>query len=207
MLRRKPDAAEITNGPPVARGRFRWKKEFTYLLLMAAALLLMVLLIIFLQKPTNVEEYIRHSGYAGVFLLGLIGSASPIWPFPGSWAVFIAAGLGLNPFLLALACGFGEPLGELMGYLAGYGGQAVARKFRMYHRVEGWMKKRGTLTIFLASAIPNPVIKLATAAAGALNYPVWKFFLACWGGKTIKSLGFAFAGWGLFTGIKRMLGF
>ncbi|MFC2058024.1 VTT domain-containing protein [Chloroflexota bacterium] len=136
--------------------------------------------------------------------MGIIGSASPIWPLPGAWAAFIAAGLGLNPLLLGLAAGFGEGLGELTGYTAGFGGQVVVKRFKMYYRVEGWMWKRGGLTIFLVSAIPNFLVKLASAAAGAIKYPVWKFFLLCWAGKTIKSFGFAFAGWGLFTMVKEL---
>jgi membrane protein DedA with SNARE-associated domain len=39
--------------------------------------------------------------------------------------------------------------------------------------------------------------------AGGLRYPLWKFFIFCWAGKTIKSLAFAFAGYGLFDGITR----
>ena len=67
------------------------------------------------------------------------------------------------------------------------------------------MKRHGGPTIFVVSAIPNFFIKLATAAAGALRYPLWRFFIFCWAGKTIKSLAFAFAGAGLFDGIKALI--
>ncbi|MFC1963310.1 VTT domain-containing protein [Chloroflexota bacterium] len=196
---------QLNPGSNVAERRFHWKREYTYIGLIVMALLLMLLLVFFIQRPTDFEAYILSTGYGGVFLMGLIGSASPVWPLPGSWAAFIAAGLGLNPLILGLVAGFGEGLGELTGYTAGFGGQVVAKRFGMYNRVEGWMRKRGGLTIFLVSAIPNFFVKLASAAAGALKYPVWKFFLTCWAGKTIKSFGFAFAGWGLFTGIKELL--
>ena len=181
------------------------KGQLKYLLLLAAALLVVILVTVLVQKPTNFDEYIKSSGYIGVFIMALIGSASPIWPLPGSWAVFIAAGLGLNPIILGLLGGLGEPIGELTGYTAGFGGQVALQRFKRYKQIEGWMRRWGGPTIFVVSAIPNFFIKAATIAAGGLRYPIWKFFLFCWAGKTVKSLAFAFAGYGLFDGIKHLI--
>ena len=181
------------------------KGQLKYLLLLAAALLAVILVTVFVQKPKNIDEYIKSSGYVGVFLMALIGSASPVWPLPGSWAIFIAAGLGLNPIILGLLGGLGESIGELTGYTAGFGGQVALQRLKRYAQIEKWMKRWGGLTIFVVSAIPNVFIKLATIAAGSLRYPLWKFFLFCWSGKTIKSLAFAFAGYGLFDGIRHLI--
>ena len=181
------------------------KGQLKYLLLLAAALLVVILVTVLVQKPTNFDEYIKSSGYIGVFIMALVGSASPIWPLPGSWAVFIAAGLGLNPIILGLLGGLGEPIGELTGYTAGFGGQVALQRFKRYKQIEGWMRRWGGPTIFVVSAIPNFFIKAATIAAGGLRYPIWKFFLFCWAGKTVKSLAFAFAGYGLFDGIKHLI--
>ena len=181
------------------------KGQLKYLLLLAAALLAVILVTVFVQKPKNIDEYIKSSGYVGVFLMALIGSASPVWPLPGSWAIFIAAGLGLNPIILGLLGGIGESIGELTGYTAGFGGQVALQRLKRYAQIEKWMKRWGGLTIFVVSAIPNVFIKLATIAAGSLRYPLWKFFLFCWSGKTIKSLAFAFAGYGLFDGIRHLI--
>lgn len=183
----------------------RRKGQLKYLLLLAAALLAVILVTVLVQKPTNFDEYLKSSGYVGVFLMALIGSASPIWPLPGSWAVFIAAGLGLNPIILGLLGGLGEAIGELTGYTAGFGGQVALQRFKRYKQIEGWMRRWGGPTIFVVSAIPNVFIKAATIAAGGLRYPIWKFFLFCWAGKTVKSLAFAFAGYGLFDGIKHLI--
>ena len=60
------------------------------------------------------------------------------------------------------------------------------------------MKRRGSLLVFLVSAVPNHFVKVVGAAAGALRFPVWKFYLVCCIGKIIKSLEFAFAGRWLF---------
>ena len=181
------------------------KGQLKYLLLLAAALLAVILVTVLVQKPTNIDEYIKSSGYVGVFLMALIGSASPIWPLPGSVAIFIAAGLGLNPIILGLIGGLGESIGELTGYTAGFGGQVALQRFKRYKQIEGWMRRWGGPTIFVVSAIPNFFIKAATIAAGGLRYPIWKFFIFCWAGKTVKSLAFAFAGYGLFDGIKHLI--
>lgn len=184
--------------------KFWSRKQLKYMVLLVAGALTMILVSILVQKPTNPQEYIETSGYVGVFLMGVIGSASPIWPLPGSWAAFVAAGLGLNPFLIALAAGVGEPIGELSGYTAGYGGQIMINRWKRYDQIMNWMKRHGGPTIFIISAIPNFFIKLATIAAGSLRYPLWKFFIYCWAGKTVKSLGFALAGAGLSGWIRSL---
>jgi uncharacterized membrane protein YdjX (TVP38/TMEM64 family) len=193
---------EQSEAPPAPPKK---KSQLKYLLLLAAALLTIILVTVLVQKPTNFDEYVKSSGYVGVFLMALIGSASPVWPLPGSWAIFIAAGLGLNPIILGLIGGIGEPIGELTGYTAGFGGQIALQRFKRYKQIENWMRRWGGPTIFVVSAIPNFFIKAATIAAGGLRYPLWKFFIFCWAGKTIKSLAFAFAGYGLFDGIRHLI--
>jgi membrane protein DedA with SNARE-associated domain len=201
------DTAEKSDGEQSAKpvAGVKRKSQLKYLLLLAAALLAIILVTVLVQRPTNFDEYIKSSGYIGVFLMAVIGSASPVWPLPGSWAIFIAAGLGLNPIILGLLGGIGESIGELTGYTAGFGGQVALQRLKRYAQVEKWMKRWGGLTIFVVSAIPNVFIKLATIAAGSLRYPLWRFFVFCWSGKTIKSLAFAFAGYGLFDGIRHLI--
>jgi uncharacterized membrane protein YdjX (TVP38/TMEM64 family) len=99
-----------------------------------------------------------------------------------------------HPLGVALAAGVGAALGEISGYLAGYSGQAVVERARLYERLTAWMGKNGPLTVLLLSAIPNPFFDLAGAVAGALKMPVFQFLLWCWIGETIKMLAFAYAG-------------
>ncbi len=213
----KPDAlqegqaqADLPNGPETAAQppAISRRKRMAYMGLLAVAAITILLVTILVQKPTNAEEYVKSAGYTGVFLMGIMGSAAPVWPLPGSWAAFIAAGLGLNPIFIGLAAGFGEPIGEIAYYLLGYGGvsQLPTQRWKWYARIQNWMRRWGGPTIFLVSAIPNFFVRLATTAAGSLHYPLWKFFLFCWAGKTIKSFAFAFAGAGLFDGIRNWLG-
>jgi len=181
-----------------ARAASWWRRNYIHILVLLATVLIIVLLIILgVTYKDRIKEF-ENYGYLGVFLMGIAGSTAPIWPLPGSWAAFLAAGYGLNIFIIALAAGTGEAIGELSGYMLGYGGQPAITKWKRYQRFEGWMERHGTLAIFLVAAVPNPhIIKLVNASAGALRFPLWKLFLLCWLGKIIKSFGFALAGAGL----------
>lgn len=132
-------------------------------------------------------------GYLGVFLVSLIGNATVILPAPSLAAVFTVSAV-LNPMLVGLAAGTGETLGELTGFLAGYGGRAVVRDGVTFRRLERWMRLYGLLVIFILSVIPNPFFDLAGIAAGMMRFPLWQFLLSCWVGKTLKTLVFALAG-------------
>lgn len=165
-----------------------------YIGLIILAVGIVVSITFLVDRPRNFEDYLESSGYAGVFLMAVIGSSSPVWPLPGSWAVFIGAGLGLNPIIITLLAGLGETIGESTAYGAGYGGQVVITSIKGYDKVENWMKRRGGIILFLVSAIPNVLIKAAVICAGALRYPFWKFFIYVLGGKIIKSAFFAITG-------------
>lgn len=153
------------------------------------------------DRLDELKEF-RNFSYPFIFLMGLAGSAAPIWPLPGSLAAFLWAGwvgFGWGIPLVALAAGTGEAVGELSGYLLGYGGQPALKKWKRYHWLEEKMKRRGSLAIFLMSVFPIPfhIIKLVNASAAASRFPVWKVFLLCWAGKTIKCFYIAVAGAGL----------
>lgn len=153
------------------------------------------------------DELARFSryGYPGVFLVSLIGNATVILPAPSLAVVFGMGGV-LNPLFVGLVAGVGETLGELTGYLAGYGGRAVVEDWEMYDRLERWMRRNGSATIFILSAIPNPVFDLAGIAAGSLRFPLERFLLSCWVGKTIKTIAFAFVGAQFINAIESFLG-
>ena len=126
-------------------------------------------------------------------MISLIGNASIALPIP-SLAVTFSMGALLSWPIVGLVAGIGEALGESTGYLAGYTGSALVENQRLYKRMQYWTEHHGMLTIFVLSVVPNPLIDLAGIAAGALKYGYFKFLLACWLGKTIKTLIFAWAG-------------
>ena len=132
-------------------------------------------------------------GYPGIFLISILANATILIPAPG-FAIVFAMGSVFNPFIVGLAAGAGAAIGELSGYMAGFSGQAVAEKTKIYGRIHEWMKRYGMLTIFILAAIPNPFFDLAGMAAGTLKMPLYKFLLACLLGKFIKMWIFAYAG-------------
>lgn len=150
-----------------------------------------VTIAIFFFAP-QIHEFRRY-GYTGIFLISLIANASILLPIP-ALAVTFSMGAALNWVLVGLAAGIGEALGESTGYLAGYGGSPIIENRQMFDRLKYWMEHHGMLTIFVLSVIPNPFIDLAGISAGASRYGYHKFFFACWAGKTIKTLVFAWAG-------------
>jgi membrane protein YqaA with SNARE-associated domain len=134
-------------------------------------------------------EQLRRYGYLGVFLASLIANATIALPVPGV-AVTIGTAVALPNewWLVALVGAVGEALGESTAYLAGYGGSAVIENRQMYQRLRGWMDRHGMLTVFIFSVVPNPFVDLAGLTAGASKYPFYKFILACWLGKSVKTL-------------------
>jgi len=146
-------------------------------------------ILIFAPQIKQFQQY----GYTGVFLTSLVGNASIALPIP-SLAVTFSMGAALSWPLVGLVAGIGEALGETTGYIAGMTGSAVVENKRSYTRMQYWMENHGMLTIFTLSVIPNPIIDLAGITAGALRYAYYKFLFACWVGKTIKTLIFAWAG-------------
>lgn len=145
--------------------------------------------------PGRIDE-LKSYGYLGAFLISLIFNASVIVPV-GNILVLSALGALLPlPVVVGLVGGAGAAIGEITGYMAGYSGRGIVQNRQLYRRIEGWMKRWGTVTIFVFSVVPF-VFDLAGIAAGVLRYPFWKFLLLCWLGRSLLYIGAAFAGaWG-----------
>ncbi|MGH2587903.1 MAG: YqaA family protein [Dehalococcoidia bacterium] len=181
----------------IAERRQLWRREYTVLLLVAFLLTGFAFAFYVLgADPSQLRRY----GYLGVFLIPLIGSATFILPMPGL-AVIATGGALLDPvfgipawIVVGLLAGLGETLGEITGYAAGYGGRAVFQNRPFMATLERWMHKQGSLVMFGMSVLPNPFFDVAGVIAGAVQMPLWKFFIAVLLGKVIKSLYIAGAG-------------
>jgi len=147
-----------------------------------------ITVVIYLNRGTF-EEYAVY-GYPGVFLISLLGNATLILPAPSFLIVFALAGT-LNALWLGLAAGFGAALGEMTGYLAGFGGRGVVEDKALYRRLEMLMRKWGAWVIFILALVPNPVFDVGGIMAGILKIPWWKFLGAAVAGKSIRFILFA----------------
>ena len=115
---------------------------------------------------------------------------------PGLVLLF-ALGASFNPILVGLTGAAGGAIGELSGYVLDYSGTAFIRNTRLYLKAEDWMKRLGSVAIFLFALVPFLHFDLAGIAAGVLRFPIWKFLIACGLGKAILYTGLAFAShWG-----------
>jgi membrane protein YqaA with SNARE-associated domain len=188
--------------PPPHRTRDGVPGLWWRVLALLFALTISVLVFLYRDRVAEFGSY----GYLGLFIVSVVGNATVLLPVPSLAATFITGGI-LNPLFVGIVSGAGMAIGELSGYLAGYGGGAIiaAEDQERYQRLENWMRRYGALTIFVLSAIPNPLFDLAGIAAGALHYPLWRFLLVCFLGKTLKGLVLAFAGSRSLDWINRFL--
>ncbi|HPP63696.1 MAG: VTT domain-containing protein [Anaerolineales bacterium] len=188
MIKEERAAKEnVTGRAPSRLGRAR----VTILRVLAVAAVAGISVFVFSIRE-HADKFAAY-GYPGIFLIALLANATVFLPAPGIAVVFAMGGV-FHPLGVALAAGAGGALGELSGYLAGFGGGVVVENTAAYARVQPWVQKWGGWAVLLLAALPNPFFDLAGIAAGVSRMPVWKFLLFCWVGQTVKMAAFAYAG-------------
>jgi membrane protein YqaA with SNARE-associated domain len=168
-----------------------WLTRENLLRLAALGLVVAVVLIaVFLRdRLTDVGQV----GYPVIAFLNFFTSAAMVLPLPFVGVASVCeGGRHLVPGFVALVAASAGTLGELTGYAAGFSGRGVVSRAAYLHRMEGWMRRRGWLVLFLLSFIPNPIFDVAGIAAGALRYPVGAFLPVVWAGKFLRSLALAY---------------
>ncbi len=158
-------------------------------LALAGAICISLLAIYLFSQVQGLQDW----GYAGVFVISLLSSATIFVPLPG-FAVVFAMGAFLNPLLVGMAAGLGSGIGEISGYLAGFAGHDAVSRTRLFRQHKEGIGKYGPLAIFALAFVPNPVFDVAGIAAGAIRMPLWKFALATIAGKTLRYVLLAYAG-------------
>ena len=158
-----------------------------------AALLAVILISVYIFSVREQAARLAIYGYPGIFIISFLAYATVILPAPGIAIIFTMGGI-FNPLVVGLVAGAGATLGEMVGYLAGFSGQAVVERAEVYDRLTGWMRKNGALTVFLLALIPNPFFDVAGIIAGILKMSVFKFLFWCWAGETLKMTAFAYLG-------------
>lgn len=124
-------------------------------------------------------------GLIGVFVLSVLGNATVIIPAP-VFVVACAAGPLYGPVATGLVAGAGAAIGEMTGYLAGYGGTAVLPQGPLYQRLHELMRRYGPLVIFALSVLPNPFFDVGGLIAGVLKMNPFVFLIATFLGKSIR---------------------
>ena len=167
------------------------RRKVNILRVLALVFVVAITFLVF-EFRNHIQDFAMY-GYPGVFLVALLANATVFVPAPGVAVVFLMGGI-LHPLGVALAAGTGGALGELSGYLAGFGGQAAVERGDLYTRIRPWVSKYGGWVILAFAAIPNPFFDIAGVAAGVTKMSFWRFLLFCWIGQIIKMSLFAYAG-------------
>jgi len=147
-------------------------------------------------------------GYAGAFIISLIGGSTIVAPIPMTPVVFTLGAIMKPDFapemgfvFVGLAAGAGETIAALTIYYTGYGGGtalAISRHRRIrtiYERVTRWTRNHGSILLFATSATINPFFYPVALAAGTTHYSLKRYVLICLGGKLIKGISVAAAGY------------
>jgi membrane protein YqaA with SNARE-associated domain len=173
--------------------RFWTRERYLQIVALLFVIALSVFLVLNREKVVELGVY----GYLGIFIVSIITSSSIVVPVPG-WILVAALGAILNPVLVGIVSGLGGTIGEMTGYILGYGGRLAVKNVGLYARMVHWMKRWGNVTIFVLALIPNPFFDVAGAAAGLLRFPLWKFILFGAAGRIPKHILFAYIGvWGV----------
>ena len=185
-------------------------KRWEYWLGIAGLLLTVGVLIVVILYMGDIQK-LEGYGYLGAFLIGVFGGATYIAPVPMLPAVFVLGTVMrppfapyLGPVFVGIAAGLGETIGALTIYMTGYGGGAALARAKhpkvqaIYSRVLGWVERRGSLVLFIFSAVVNPFFYPIALTAGATHYNLKKYIIICLVGKVIKDITVAYVGyWGL----------
>ena len=166
------------------------KRRIVPLLTLLLIIAITIGLFFYGRNPETLAELEKYR-YLGAFLISLMGNATVLLPgivLPVLIALgidFYQASGGLaGPIMIGMVGGVGAAIGEIVGYMAGYSGRGVVENRRLYKRLVGWVKKWGGIAIFIFTLVPL-FFDLVGLVAGALRFPLWRFVLICWLGRTL----------------------
>jgi membrane protein DedA with SNARE-associated domain len=172
----------------------------------------------------DITDGLTGLSYVGVFLMNLASTATFYFPVPGltlaAQTIIATEGdkSGL-PWLVAIAGGFGMALGEITAYYAGYLGAELVRGReikgprrlqptidRILRSISWLMNRWGMATLFVLSAIPNPLF-VAGLTAGSVRMPFRRFLIAVTAGKLVRAMVLAYYGVDAFDWIEDFIPF
>jgi membrane protein DedA with SNARE-associated domain len=113
---------------------------------------------------------------------------------------------GLHPALVGLASGIGAGMGGTLVYLLGRSGTRLFPGLNHYSVDEAasktlatkfinWSQRKGTVVVFIMSAMLNPAFAPMAIAMGALRFRLFKFFIMCVAGNLVKAMIISYAGY------------
>jgi membrane protein DedA with SNARE-associated domain len=180
--------------------------------------------VVLLIRP-DLTDGLAGFSYGGVFLTNLASTATFYFPVPGltlaAQTIIATEGDASSvPWLVGVAGGLGMALGEVTAYYAGYLGAEIVRTReisapkRVRATVErvlrgiGWLMSRwGMATLFVLSAIPNPLFEIAGLTAGSVRMPFRRFLVAVTAGKVLRGIILAYYGVNAYDWLENLIPF
>jgi len=196
-------------------------KKYLAIGILAATIIVSIVGSVFLIQHWKYITRLEQEGYLGLFLISLFaGSPIPI-PTPSMILTFTLGSI-LNPALVALVSGFGNSLGQSLGYWTGRGGNVffknigfslkvdenspswfgrVLRKLS-FPRMREFARRHVLWAVFVLGMYPNPVLMPVIVGMGAARYSFWKFYIVCFAGKLVEAAVLSYLG---FFGLRSIL--
>lgn len=186
--RQAPLAKPIAASPAQGSRRGRALAILGTLVLVVGAFAIMVWLTSNPERRALVEGLVQSPvGLLILFGLAALSTATLILPAPGLALTAIAGATG-DPIVVGVVAGLGQAVGELTGYVAGRNGRSFLPDTAASARLEDWLRRRGTIVIFVLALVPNPLFDLAGIAAGVVGIRVSRYLAAAAGGKVLKNV-------------------
>lgn len=197
------------------------KKEIILGILAIAATIGLCAAAVYYKDELMSTDYLMQYGLIGVLIVAFVAGSTfsvtaipvPYWLVVFTLPSILAAQWDFwSPVWVGLIAGLGASLGQLITFMIGYGGRGISEKVsskinsRFYTRAMEWAQRHGSWSVFLMSALVNPLHLPMTIAIAALRYPPHKFFFFCFLGVAVKSLVIAFCGYFGLTSLFSWLG-
>jgi uncharacterized membrane protein YdjX (TVP38/TMEM64 family) len=169
------------------------KKRIIYVIGLLLVIAIIVTVGILYLKNPDIFEDLQGYGYVGIFFISVLLNATIIIPISVMAIVSSTGAVLPSPLLVGIIAGVGAGIGEMTAYVAGRSGRALLAKSSVYTRVEKWVKRWGWIAVFILSVFPI-VFDVVGIIAGAMRMPWWRFWLACWAGRTVSYVTAAYLG-------------
>ncbi|MBM3118890.1 MAG: VTT domain-containing protein [Chloroflexi bacterium] len=166
-------------------------------------------------------KYVAQYGLLGMLIVAFLGGSLlsmiaipvPYWLLVFTLPSVLAPKMGIGaPIVVGITSGLGACLGQLLTFMVGYGSRDLSQQLaftfnkHLYVKAVEWAQRRGSLAVFLMSAIVNPLHLPMTLAMASLRFPAWKFILYSLLGNIVKSSFIAFCGYFGLTSLFKVLG-
>jgi uncharacterized membrane protein YdjX (TVP38/TMEM64 family) len=196
---------ETKQNKPIIKLIAGWiKKRYVPLLglLFSIAIIVTVSILYIKNKDffNNLQGTTGAYAYAAVFVISVLLNATIIIPVSAMAIISSMGGVLPSPLLVGIIGGIGAGIGEMTAYVAGRAGRGLISRGNVYNRVERWVKRWGWIAIFVLSIFPF-VFDIVGIIAGVMRVPAWKFYLACWAGRTVSYIVVAYVGSVIIPGL------